>query len=181
MVRRLIVGGVGHRASRGWARLGPVTMPCALGRGGRRMIKREGDGATPIGRWPIRRIYVRPGGRLGLRQAPSVGFTTHLRPEDGWCDAPDDRNYNRPVRHPYPASAERLWRDDHLYDVIVVLGYNARPRRRGMGSAIFFHLMRRSTENSEILPTDGCVGLDARDLLMVLRHLGRGSAVHVLA
>jgi L,D-peptidoglycan transpeptidase YkuD (ErfK/YbiS/YcfS/YnhG family) len=65
--------------------------------------------------------------------------------------------------------------------VIVVLGYNDRPRRRGMGSAIFLHLMRRSTENSEIPPTDGCVGLDSRDLLMVLRHLGRGSAVHVLA
>ena len=180
MVRRLIVGAVGHRATRGWARLGPVTMSCALGRGGRRMIKREGDGATPIGRWPIRRIYLRPAGSLGLRHKRSVSFATSLRPEDGWCDAPGDRNYNRPVRHPYPASAERLWRDDHLYDAIVVLGHNDLPRRRGMGSAIFLHLMRRSPESGAILPTEGCVGLNARDLGLVLRHLGHGSAVHVL-
>ena len=180
MVRRLIVGAVGHRATRGWARLGPVTMSCALGRGGRRMIKREGDGATPIGRWPIRRIYLRPAGSLGLRHKRSVSFAASLRPDDGWCDAPGDRNYNRPVRHPYPASAERLWRDDHLYDAIVVLGHNDLPRRRGMGSAIFLHLMRRSPASGEILPTEGCVGLNARDLGLVLRHLGHGSAVHVL-
>lgn len=180
MGRDLIVGGAGRRARRGWARLGPVTMPCALGRGGREIMKREGDGATPIGRWPIRRIYVRPEGRIGLRYAPAVGSPVRLGPEDGWCDDPGDRNYNRPVRHPYPASAERLWRDDHLYDVIVVLGYNDRPRRRGMGSAIFLHLMRRSPDGREILPTEGCIGLDRRDLVVVLRHLGRGSALHVL-
>ena len=180
MMRDLVVRARNRQATNGIATMGPLVLRCGLGSGGLTYRKREGDGATPIGRWPVLRVLFRPDRRRGF-YGGETGGAQPLHRQHGWCDAAGDRNYNRPVRHPYPASAERLWRDDHLYDVIVVLGYNDRPRRRGMGSAIFFHLMRRSTENSEILPTDGCVGLDARDLLMVLRHLGRGSAVHVLA
>lgn len=180
MAGDLVVSGLSRRASQGWARLGPVVMRCALGRGGRQVMKREGDGATPIGRWPIRGVYYRAGGLIGLRHAPSVGLARRLRPDDGWCDALGDRNYNRAVRHPYPASAERLWRDDHLYDVIVVLGYNDRPRRQGWGSAIFLHLLRRAGRDGAIQATEGCVGLAARDLALVLRRLGRGSAVRVV-
>ncbi len=180
MTRDLIVSGVGRQARQGFARLGPLMMTCALGRGGRQVMKREGDGVTPIGRWPVRRILVKPTGSIRLRAAPSVGRVALLRSDAGWGDDPGDRNYNRPVRHPYPASAEHLWRDDHLYDVIVVLGYNDLPRRRGMGSAIFLHLLRRGGDDGAILPTQGCVGLTARDLRLVLNHLGPGSAVRVL-
>jgi L,D-peptidoglycan transpeptidase YkuD (ErfK/YbiS/YcfS/YnhG family) len=176
----LIVSGIGRRAQRGFARLGPLVMQCALGRGGRRVMKREGDGATPIGRWPIREVYVRPTGQLYLRLVPAAGRVRLLRPDDGWCDAPGARHYNQRVRHPYPDSAERLWRDDHLYDAIVVLGYNHCPRRRNRGSAIFLHLLRRAAEGDNILPTEGCIGLEARDLRVVLGRLGRGSAVRVL-
>jgi L,D-peptidoglycan transpeptidase YkuD (ErfK/YbiS/YcfS/YnhG family) len=98
-----------------------------------------------------------------------------MRPEDGWCDAPGDRNYNRPVRHPYPASAERLWREDELYDVVVVLGHNQRPRIRAGGSAIFMHVARPG-----YLPTEGCIALARRHLLIVLERLKPGSAVRVL-
>lgn len=176
----LIVSGIGRQAQRGFARFGPMVVRCALGRGGRRVRKREGDGATPIGRWPVRAIYVRRQGCLFLRALPSVGRVRLLEPADGWCDAPDARAYNRPVKHPYPASAERLWRDDHLYDVIVVLGYNDCPRLRGRGSAIFLHLLRRASADGAILPTEGCVGLGSRDLGIILRRLGRGSAVRVV-
>jgi L,D-peptidoglycan transpeptidase YkuD (ErfK/YbiS/YcfS/YnhG family) len=166
-----IVRGVGLAARRGWIEVGGRRMPCGLGRSGRRAMKREGDGATPLGRWSLRQVFYRrdrllpPHSRLDLRA---------LRPQDGWCDASDDRNYNRFISHPYSASAERLWRSDHLYDIVVVLGYNERPRIRGHGSAIFIHLAR-----SGYAPTEGCISLSLRDIRIFLKHMRRGSQVFV--
>jgi len=100
--------------------------------------------------------------------------TRPLRLEDGWCDAPHDRNYNRLVRHPYPASAERLWRADGLYDVLVVLDYNASPRVRGKGSAIFMHVAR-----SGYAPTEGCIALTRGHLVRLLERLGFCATVRV--
>jgi len=97
-----------------------------------------------------------------------------MKPCDGWCDDPTDRNYNRFVRHPYPASAERMWRDDGLYDVVVVLGHNDVPRRRGLGSAIFMHIARDSRT-----PTEGCIALAKRDLAKVVSLIRRRTVVHV--
>ena len=95
-----------------------------------------------------------------------------MRRDDGWCDAPGDRNYNRLVRHPYAASAERLWRDDVLYDLIVILGVNDRPRIQGRGSALFMHLARPDRS-----PTAGCIALSRRDLMLVLRRLGQSARI----
>ncbi|MHA6287921.1 L,D-transpeptidase family protein [Maricaulis sp. CAU 1757] len=142
------------------------TVRAALGKGGvtKASDKREGDGATPLGRWPVRRVLyradrvVRPDTVLPVRA---------LRPDDGWCDAPDDPAYNRPVRRPYAASHETLWREDGLYDIIVVLGHNDDPPVPGAGSAIFLHCKRGDYE-----PTEGCVALapsDLRDFLKAAR------------
>lgn len=98
-----------------------------------------------------------------------------ITPRDGWCDAPADRNYNRPVPLPYPASHERLWRGDHLYDLVIVLGYNDKPRSLGRGSAIFMHLARRS-----YAPTEGCIALARGDMLKLLAWLKPGDAVRVV-
>jgi L,D-peptidoglycan transpeptidase YkuD (ErfK/YbiS/YcfS/YnhG family) len=89
-----------------------------------------------------------------------------LHDASGWCDAPGDRNYNRPVAHPYLASAERLWREDHVYDLILVLGHNERPRLRGAGSAIFMHVARPGYQ-----PTEGCIALSRPHLLELIRKL----------
>jgi L,D-peptidoglycan transpeptidase YkuD (ErfK/YbiS/YcfS/YnhG family) len=159
-------------ARRGWLRLGPLRFPCALGRGGSRLRKREGDGATPIGCWPIEVVLYRPDKVTRPRTMLPVQRIGRM---DGWCDAPGDRNYNRPVRHPYQASAERLWRDDALYDLVVVLGHNQRPRLRGCGSAIFMHVARPG-----YLPTEGCIALERGHLLRVLERLGPGSILEVL-
>jgi L,D-peptidoglycan transpeptidase YkuD (ErfK/YbiS/YcfS/YnhG family) len=97
-----------------------------------------------------------------------------IAPDDGWCDAPGDRAYNRPVHLPYPASAEQLWREDHLYDLVVVLGYNDDPVVPGQGSAIFLHLAR-----PDFAPTEGCVALSRDDLLTVLATADRTSHVIV--
>jgi len=143
-------------SSDGTARFGQVLCRCALGRGGVSDAKREGDGATPIGAWPLRRLLYRPD-RLA---PPPTGLpTTPIGPADGWCDAPGDKNYNLPVILPYPASAEALWREDAVYDLIVPLGYNDGPIRPGQGSAIFLHLARDG-----YLPTEGCVALALADL-----------------
>jgi L,D-peptidoglycan transpeptidase YkuD (ErfK/YbiS/YcfS/YnhG family) len=143
-----------------------------LGRGGCRARKREGDGATPIGRWLMRKVLYRAD-RVGrphtlLPSAP-------IRSDAGWCDALWDRNYNRPIRHPYPASAEHLWRQDGLYDVLVVLGYNDRPRVRGLGSAIFLHVARNAGA-----PTEGCIAVARTHLLRLLRRLAPGAHLSVL-
>jgi L,D-peptidoglycan transpeptidase YkuD (ErfK/YbiS/YcfS/YnhG family) len=99
-----------------------------------------------------------------------------LRVNDGWCDDPNDRNYNRRVRHPYPASAEHLWRADHLYDLILVIGHNERPRVRGRGSAVFIHVA-----GPLLAPTAGCVALRRDDLMRLIERMSRSTILNVLA
>lgn len=158
-------------ATRGVLRFAGITVPCALGRGGVVVAKREGDGATPAGTWPLRRVLYRAD-RLA-RPATALPLAT-IAPEDGWCDAPDHPDYNRPVSHPFPASAERLWREDHVYDLLVPLGYNDAPVRPGAGSAIFFHLAREG-----YTPTEGCVAVALPDMLAILAAAGPDTVMHV--
>ena len=137
---------------------------CALGRGGLRRDKREGDGATPVGRFALRRLFYRPD-RLA---APVTRLpATPLTPAHGWCDDPAHPDYNREVRLPHPARCEALWRDESVYDLIVVLGHNDDPVVPGHGSAIFLHLAR-----ADYAPTEGCVALARDDLLALLAALG---------
>jgi L,D-peptidoglycan transpeptidase YkuD (ErfK/YbiS/YcfS/YnhG family) len=144
------------------ARFGRARYRCAIGHGGIRNVKKEGDGATPAGSWPIRTVLYRPD-RVTL---PKLAFTTRALTEtDGWCDAASDANYNRPVQLPYAASAEKLWRSDHIYDVIVVLGYNDAPVVAGKGSAIFLHIARPNYS-----PTLGCVALAKENLFDFLAN-----------
>ncbi len=158
-------------AARGWVRVGTLVLPCALGRSGRSFTKREGDGATPSGTWEVVEVLY----RADRVQRPRTALPVRaLKPDDGWCDAVGDRNYNRWIRHPYPASAERLWREDDLYDVIVVLDHNRRPRVQGAGSAIFMHVARPGYR-----PTEGCVALAWPHLLLLLATMGRGTRVVV--
>ena len=147
------------------------TCRCALGHGGVRLDKREGDGATPAGRFPFRRVLYRPD-RLS---APTTLLpVAALAPDDGWCDDPADQRYNRAVRLPYAARHEELWRTDALYDVIVVIGYNDAPVVPGKGSAIFLHLA-----TADYRPTQGCVALARQDLLDVLAGVGAEDVLEI--
>ena len=147
-------------APTGSLRWGSASYRCALGRGGVRADKREGDGATPSGRFALRRVLYRPD-RLALPRSRLP--VAPLVPEDGWCDDPADARYNQPVKLPYPGRHERLWRDDGLYDVIVVIGHNDDPIIPGYGSAVFLHVA-----GAGYPPTDGCVALVRDDLLELL-------------
>lgn len=150
------------RPAQGLLQAGVRVFPCALGRGGIRILKREGDGATPRGRMLLKRAYLRG---AGFRRVSGLPLS-RIEPSLGWCDAVADRNYNRPVRLPYPASHERMMRDDRLYDCCVVLDWNLVPRRRGAGSAIFFHIAK-----SGFQPTEGCVAVTARTMAQLLPRL----------
>jgi L,D-peptidoglycan transpeptidase YkuD (ErfK/YbiS/YcfS/YnhG family) len=153
--------------------LGGRRAPCAVGRGGivPARAKREGDGATPAGLWPLRQVLFRPD--RGARPATALP-SSPLDPRDGWCDDPADPAYNLRVALPYPAGCEALWREDGIYDLLVVLGYNDHPVVAGAGSAIFLHLARPGFG-----PTEGCVALARADLEALLATAGPDSALEV--
>ena len=150
--------------SRGVLLAGPLRAPAALGANGLTHRPREGDRATPAGRLRLLGVYYRPDRVARPRTALPL---RPLRPDDGWCDDPASGRYNRPVRHPFPASAERLWREDHIYDIIVVLDFNIHPRVRGRGSAIFFHVAC-----PDLSPTLGCIAVPAAHMRRILRLCG---------
>lgn len=159
-------------AAAGRLTLGDMQMPCTIGRGGAcpAAAKREGDGCTPLGTWPVRGVLL----RLGKADPAAIRLPWRwVREEDGWSDDPADPAYNRPVHLPHPYSAERLLRDDDAYDVIVVLGHNDAPPVPGLGSAIFFHL-------SEGRPTAGCVAVERADMLRLLPLLAPGDVMEIV-
>lgn len=154
----------GHR---GTLELFGETHECALGRTGVGRDKREGDGATPIGRFALRMIRFRAD-RLTL---PGMHIAaTPIAPDDGWCDDPADPAYNRAVVLPYSASAEKMWRDDGLYDLLVILGHNDSPPVAGRGSAIFLHCANVG-QHGDLGPTEGCVALPRATLLALAPRL----------
>jgi L,D-peptidoglycan transpeptidase YkuD (ErfK/YbiS/YcfS/YnhG family) len=144
----------------------------ALGRSGLRALKREGDGGTPLGRFPIRELLYRADRVARPRTALPVRVISE---HDAWCEDPADRNYNRLVKLSPRSNADHLRRTDHLYDFVVVLGYNDRPRVRGKGSAIFVHLARPG-----YAPTAGCIALSRRDLSALLAQIRPGSSIVVM-
>ncbi len=136
---------------------------CAIGKSGFSPDKKEGDNCTPIGVFPLRGVFYRAD-KTG-KPATKLHVTETL-PDDGWCDAADDENYNKKVKLPYPASHEKLWRDDGLYDLVVMIGYNDEPPEAGKGSAIFMHVAR-----PEYQGTEGCVALEIGDLKELLAQI----------
>jgi L,D-peptidoglycan transpeptidase YkuD (ErfK/YbiS/YcfS/YnhG family) len=162
--------GVGDRR-RGWLLAGPLAIPVALGRSGIKANKREGDGATPRGRFRLRRLWWR-GDRLARPR--TLMPVRRITPRDGWCEDPDDRRYNRPVRLGDGTAHDRLWREDHLYDLIVELDHNTRPRVAGRGSAVFLHVARPGFG-----PTAGCVAMRPEMLRRLLGSLRQGTEIAI--
>jgi L,D-peptidoglycan transpeptidase YkuD (ErfK/YbiS/YcfS/YnhG family) len=144
---------------------------CAVGRSGIGLKQREGDGFTPTGRWPIRNVLFRADRIARLNTALA---TRIIMMQDGWCDAPGDTNYNKPIALPYDASHEKLWRQDRFYDIVVVLGFNDAPVVAGKGSAIFLHVAREG-----YAPTEGCVALALPDLIELVENVSPDSLVDI--
>ena len=162
--RRLTVRTRPGRRSLGWLTVGLLRIPVALGRTGIRANKREGDGATPRGRFRPLRVWwradrlMRPRTPLPLRR---------IGRNDAWCEDPADRRYNRPIRLAESAAGDRLWRADRLYDLIVEIDHNTGPRVAGRGSAVFLHVARPDRG-----PTAGCIAMAAPMLRRLLARIG---------
>ena len=150
-------------ARRGVLSLGGAVYPCAFGRSGISARKHEGDGATPAGRFALGRVFFRPD--RGPRPQTALP-TVPLSPAFGWCEDPESPDYNRLVRLPAESRAERMWRDDHLYDICVEVRYNDDPIIKGRGSAIFLHLARPG-----YTPTEGCIAVSERDMRRLLARV----------
>jgi L,D-peptidoglycan transpeptidase YkuD (ErfK/YbiS/YcfS/YnhG family) len=170
-LRTLVVRAKPGDRSRGWLMAGALALPVALGRGGIRANKREGDGGTPRGTFRLRRLWwradraARPRTRLPVRR---------IGPGDGWCEDPRDRRYNQPIRVPTDSAGDRLWRQDRLYDFIIELDHNTRPRVAGRGSAVFVHVARPG-----FAPTAGCVALKADALRRLIARLGPNTRIAI--
>ncbi len=143
----------------------------AVGAGGIGVKRAEGDGITPVGVFPLRKVLFRAD-RITL--PPTRLPVSALAPDDGWCDAPGDPAYNKPVKLPYRASAEALWRIDSLYNLLVVLGFNDAPVVPGAGSAIFLHIA-----SADYRSTQGCIALARDDLLSVVSLLATGDTLAI--
>jgi L,D-peptidoglycan transpeptidase YkuD (ErfK/YbiS/YcfS/YnhG family) len=156
-------------ATTGWARFGALQLHCALGHGGIAAAKTEGDGCTPAGRFPVRELMFRPD---RVREIRTALATRPLSPADGWCDDPADPGYNRLVTRPYPARHEQLWRDDQLYDLLLVIGHNDDPVVPGLGSAVFLHLA-----HPDYRPTEGCVAFGRADFIALLAAIQIGTPI----
>lgn len=157
--------------ARGWLTAGPFRIACALGPRGIVRDKREGDGGTPAGRFPLLWGYYRP----DRRRPPAGGVPLRvLRRDSGWCEDPASPRYNRAVRLPAADCTDRMWRGDHLYDLTFVLDQNFSRRCKGRGSAIFFHLARPG-----LAPTAGCVAIAAADMRKLAPRLARGAAMRI--
>ena len=172
-IREIIVRAAPGDSRRAIVQAGHLTFRAALGRSGRTIRKREGDGATPIARMRVMYGYFRRdhlAGALGTRLPMARIDETML-----WCDAPDNANYNRPVRAPFKPSHEQMKRKDGLYDVCLVMDWNIGSRRRHLGSAIFFHCARPGYP-----PTQGCVAIDIRDMRRLLPLIGPDTVVTVM-
>jgi L,D-peptidoglycan transpeptidase YkuD (ErfK/YbiS/YcfS/YnhG family) len=145
-------------------RAGPWVLPVALGRGGVKANKREGDGGTPRGQFHPLRLWWRadrlrrPQTRLPLRR---IGWN------DAWCEDPADRRYNHAIIRAASQRGDRLWRDDGLYDLFIEIDHNTRPRVAGRGSAVFVHVARPG-----LGPTAGCVALRLRRLQALVSRIG---------
>ncbi len=157
------------RRSQGWLRAGPWSVPVALGRSGIRANKREGDGATPPGRFRPVRLWWRAD---RLTRPRTLLPVRRIVPDDAWCEDPNDRRYNHSFRRSASEPGDKLWRDDRLYDIIIEIDHNTRPRVSGLGSAVFIHVAR-----SGFAATAGCVALKLGPLRMLTTRLGPKSRI----
>jgi len=149
---------------RGWLTAEHLTIPVALGRSGIQANKREGDGATPRGSFRPRQLWW----RADRHSRPQTLLPTRpIGVQDAWCEDLNDRRYNRPIRLEREQSGDRLRRADDLYDFVVEIDHNSRPRIKGRGSAVFLHLARE-----KFGPTAGCISMKKSSMLQLLRRLG---------
>lgn len=149
------------------------TFPCRIGRAGYVAGEqgREGDEKTPLGEYKLRFGFYRAD-HLPAPHSPLI--FRPLRETDGWCDDSADLAYNRFVRLPYPASHEKLWREDGAYDIVLVMNHNDNPPQPGIGSAVFIHIAQPDERQ-----TLGCVAVTPDVMVKMLPQLVGGMKISI--
>jgi L,D-peptidoglycan transpeptidase YkuD (ErfK/YbiS/YcfS/YnhG family) len=169
--RLVHVSAAAGNRSRGHLRIGDLALPVALGRTGIQTNKREGDGSTPRGRFRLLRLWWRPD---RLPRPPTRLPIRRIGESDAWCEDPNDRRYNRAIKLSPSSVGDRLKRDDHLYNLVIEIDHNTRPRVKNRGSAVFIHVARPG-----FAPTAGCVALEARSLRRLLPRLSNKTLIDI--
>ena len=146
-------------------------LQCAIGLNGLTENKREGDLSTPVGTFRFDRIYYRAD-RLG--NLKFIMNSSIINKHDGWCDDQKSDLYNQHIQFPFQGSAEHLYRDDHIYDIICVLNYNTSPIIPGRGSAIFLHIA-----NPDFSGTEGCIAIEREALINTSTNLTADSTIRI--
>ena len=149
------------------------TFQCAIGKNGAAENKVEGDGCTPLGKYSIDRIYYRED-RLSLNNANFKIIP--IRESYGWCDDSKSEHYNKFITFPFHHSAEKLYRNDNIYDIICVINYNQYPIIKNKGSAIFLHI-----SNHDYSGTEGCIALKKDDLILLLSQININTKINIIS
>ena len=148
-----------------------LKLPCAVGKNGITKNKVEGDGCTPFGKYKINEIYYRAD-RLGKLK---FMINSHIiSSDDGWCDDPESTYYNQKICFPFEQSAEKLYRQDNIYDIVCIINYNTKPVIAGNGSAIFLHVA-----HDDYRGTEGCVALKMNDLLNLIPKIDKDTLIDI--
>jgi L,D-peptidoglycan transpeptidase YkuD (ErfK/YbiS/YcfS/YnhG family) len=144
---------------------------CALGKEGVKKKTMEGDNITPKGIFKIIKIYYRPD---KIKKIKTLIKKIKIKKNMGWCDDPNSRFYNKMINLPTKYSHEKLYRNDHLYDLIVVLSYNTNPIIKNRGSAIFMHIANNSYKK-----TKGCIALKKEHLIKIISKIKKNTKIKI--
>ena len=141
----------------------------SLGKNGIGQKKKEGDLITPIGDYPLREVFYRTDRvKLPTLKIPSQSINI----KHAWCNDSSFPEYNTLVNLPFKGTHEKMWRNDHLYNIVIVIGYNDQPVFPEKGSAIFIHLAHNNFN-----PTEGCIGIRESTMKKILNHIEPNSRI----
>ena len=136
---------------------------CSIGKKGLTSLKREGDQRTPKGKFKFILLLYRKD-RVNYFRSKIKKMI--IKKNMGWCDDPKSKNYNKLIKFPFSYSAEKLYLQKNIYDLILVLNFNIKPIKKGLGSAIFLHISDRNFN-----PTKGCIAVKKKDFLKILKKI----------
>jgi len=144
---------------------------CAIGKRGIGIKKKEGDNITPKGKFKIKLIMYRKDRILNFKtKLTKLGIYKNM----GWCDDPLSKNYNKLIRFPFAYNAEKLYRNDNIYDIVLVLNFNTDPIIKNRGSAIFIHIAKKNYRN-----TEGCIAIKKTDLKKLVKKINKKTIINI--
>ena len=153
----------------GFLKYKDLKFKCALGKAGIGKKKLEGDQITPKGTYKIVKIYFR---KDRLKKISSKFKLIEIKKNMGWCDDPKSKKYNQLIKLPSKYSHENLYRENSIYDLILVLNYNMNPIIKNKGSAIFIHIANKKFKN-----TEGCIAIEKKNLVQLVKIINKKTLV----